>query len=169
MQATSTGIVLTAWERRRNRVLVVAVVVAAAVALWAVYHLALGIDLRAPASFGESGTTSAMGPGQVAFVSAIAALAAWGLLALLERLTRHAHRVWPVIAILALVASLGGPMSGTGLTSANRMELVGFHLLVGAVLIPLMYRTSPRRAASSKRGGDQFARTGERDRREAAA
>src|SRR6266542_1088449 len=47
MQATSTGIVLTAWERRRNRVLVVAVVVAAAVALWAVYHLALGIDLRA--------------------------------------------------------------------------------------------------------------------------
>jgi Family of unknown function (DUF6069) len=168
MQTTSAPTSRSAGPRRQARLLAVAAVVGAAVGLWAVYHLAFGIDLRAPASFGESGTTSAVGPGQVMFVSALAALAAWGLLAVLERLTVHARRVWLVIAVLALGLSLGGPMSGTGLTTANRMELVGFHLLAGAVLVPLLYRTSPRRAVSPGRGHDHLAQPEEPDRREAA-
>ncbi len=145
-------------RRRRARFLAVAAVVAAALGLWAVYHLAFGIDLRSPASFGEHGTTSAVGPGNVAFVSALAALAAWGLLAVLERLTSRARRVWLAIALLALVLSLGGPLSGTGLTAADRTELLGFHILAGAVLIPLMYRTSPKVATSAKRRREQLSR-----------
>jgi len=156
-------------RRRRARFLAVAAVVAAALGLWAVYHLAFGIDLRSPASFGEHGITSAVGPGNAAFVSALAALAAWGLLAVLERLTSRARRVWLAIALLALALSLGGPLSGTGLTAADRMELLGFHLLVGAVLIPLMYRTAPVVATSVKRRREQLARTEHPDTREPAA
>src|SRR6266498_5067142 len=132
MQMTTTVASRDAGRRRRLRLLAVAATVAAALCLWALYHLALGIDLRAPASFGEEGYTSAVGPGNVAFVSGLAAFAAWGLLAVLERITPRARRVWLVIAVLALLASLGGPMSGTGITTANRMELLGFHLIVGA-------------------------------------
>jgi membrane associated rhomboid family serine protease len=159
METPSTSMTQTAGARRRNRLLVVAAVVLAALGLWALMDLALGIDLRSPASFGEYGTTSKVGPANVAIVSAIAVLAAWGLLAALERLTPRARRVWLVIAVLVLVGSLGGPLSGSGLTTANRMELVGFHLLVGAVLIPLLYRTSPKRPASPRRARDQLPRT----------
>jgi len=130
--------------------------VLAALGLWAVMHLAFGLDLRSPASFGEEyGTSSAVGPANVAIVSAIAALAAWLLLAILERLTPKARRIWLVIALVVLVASLGGPLSGRGITTANRMELIGFHLLVGAVLIPLMFWTSPKTPASRKRGREE--------------
>jgi Family of unknown function (DUF6069) len=169
MEATVGRGAAGARDRRRARLTAVAAVVAAALGLWAVYHMAFGIDLRSPASFGESGSTFAVEPGQVALVSALAGFAAWGLLALLERLISRAQRVWLVIALLALVLSLGGPMSGTGLTTANRMELLGFHLLVGAVLIPLMYRTSPKVATPAKWRRDQLARTGQSDTREAAA
>jgi hypothetical protein len=44
------------------------------------------------------------------------------------------------------VLSLGTPLSGTGITAANRAVLVLMHLAVGGVLIPALYRTSPSRA-----------------------
>ncbi len=169
METTTTRMASTARRRRWARVLAVAATVLAALSLWAVYHLVFGIDLRSPGSFGEYGTTSAVGPANVAFVSAIAALAAWGLLAVLERLTRRARRVWLAIAVFVLLASLGGPMLGTGITAANRAELLGFHLVVGAVLIPLMYRSSRRRVASPKIGRDELRRTERTDTSEAAA
>jgi hypothetical protein len=144
-------------RRRGARLVAVTTTVATAVGLWAVY-VGLGMDLRSPA-FGEYGT-AAVGAGNVAFVSALAGIAAWGLLAVLERLSsRRARRAWLVIAVIALVASLGGPMSGTGITSANRMELMGLHLAVGAVLIPLLYRTSPKHSASSRGDRDEQHRT----------
>jgi len=142
--------------------------VLAALSLWAIYDLAFGIDLRSPA-FGEYGGTSAVGPTQVALVSALAALAAWGLMAALEGLIPNARRVWLVIAVLALAVSLGGPLSGTGVTTANRVELVGFHLLVGIVLISLMYRTSPSVSTSSQHRRHSSAGTEQPDTREAAA
>jgi apolipoprotein N-acyltransferase len=153
------------WRRRARLGSVVATVVAA-LGLWAVY-VAFGIDLRSPA-FGEYGGTAAVGAGNVAFVSALAAFTAWGPLAVLERLTPRARRMWLVIAVLALVASLGGPWSGTGITTANRVELMGFHLVVGAALIPLLYRTSAKPAASSRGGRDEH-RTEATGTREAAA
>jgi hypothetical protein len=168
MELTTGAASVDATKRRRARALAVAGTVAAALGLWAVYHLALGIDLRSPA-FGEYGGTASVGAGNVIFVSALAAFAAWGLLAVLERLTPRARGVWLVVAVLALLASLGGPMSGTGITTENRMELLGFHLLVGAVLIPLLYRTSRSRAASAKARRDEQLRLERPRSKEAAA
>jgi hypothetical protein len=45
-----------------------------------------------------------------------------------------------------LVASLGGPLSGSGITAANRAVLVLPHLAVGTVLIPALRRTAASRA-----------------------
>src|SRR5262245_9891001 len=88
----------------------VAGAVVAALAIWVVAELVLGIRLRAPEGFGASGDIDAL---NVASVSALASLAAWGSLAVLERLTPHAGRIWLVGALLLLVLSLATPLSGT--------------------------------------------------------
>lgn len=75
--------------------------------------------------------------------SLLVVLAGWGLLALLERVAARARDLWAVIAVVVLIGSLGGPLSGTGVTTANRWALVGLHLVVGVVLVRLLYRTSP--------------------------
>jgi len=54
-----------------------------------------------------------------------------------------------VIAVAALVLSLGTPLAGAGVTLANRLVLMLMHLAVGSVLIPALYRSSPRREESS--------------------
>jgi Family of unknown function (DUF6069) len=135
--------------RRRWRLLSVIASVTAALAMWVIVEHGLGLDLRAP-GFGEYGRTSDIGPGQVAFVSGLAAVAGWATMALLELLTSRARRAWIVIAPLALVVSLGGPLSGAGISAANRMGLIGLHLVAGAVLIPWLYRTSPQTVASPR-------------------
>ena len=48
--------------------------------------------------------------------------------------------------MVALRGSLGGPLSGSGVTAANRAVLVLLHLAVGAVLIPALRRTAASRA-----------------------
>ena len=131
--------------RRKARLMVVGAAVLAALAIWLVAELAFGIHLQAPA-FDNSGQASDVSALDVAVVAALLSLAGWGLLALLERLTARARRVWLIVAPLALVLSLGTPLSGTGVTSANRIVLLLMHLAVGAVLIPALYRTSPRKA-----------------------
>ena len=50
-----------------------------------------------------------------------------------------------VAAVVALRGSLGGPLSGSGITAANRAVLVLPHLAVGAVLIPALRRTAASR------------------------
>jgi hypothetical protein len=50
--------------------------------------------------------------------------------------------VWLIVAPLALVLSLATPLSGSGVTLANRTALLAMHLVVGAVLIPALARTS---------------------------
>jgi Family of unknown function (DUF6069) len=134
--------------RRRARLLAVAGAGGAALALWAVVELAFGHDLRGPA-FATNAEPSDVGPAQVLVVSLLAALAGWGLLAVLERFTARARELWAGIAVVVVIGSLGGPLSGTGVTTADRWGLVGFHLVVGAVLIPTLYRTSPWGAAAS--------------------
>lgn len=131
---------------RRARLLAVVAAVSAALILWAVIELAFGLDLRGPASATEA---LDVGPAQVVVGSLLAALAGWGLLAALERFTSRARDLWALVAVVVVIGSLGGPLSGTGVTTANRWALVGFHLVVGAVLIPLLYRTSPGRTAAS--------------------
>jgi hypothetical protein len=134
--------------RRRARFVAVAAAVSAALVLWAVVELAFGLDPHGPAS-GAATEASDVGPAQVVIGSLLAALAGWGLLALLERVTARAHDLWAVIAVVVLIGSLGGPLSGTSVTTANRWALVGLHLVVVVVLIRLLDRTSPGRAAAS--------------------
>lgn len=129
------------WQRRRVRLVAVSAAVAGAVAVWLIAQLGLGVDVRAPA-FGPSQPSLPITAGQVLSTAALASLAGWGLLAMLERWTRKAAGTWLTIAILALLLSLGGPLSGTGVTATNRAVLVALHLVVGAVLIPLLYRSA---------------------------
>jgi hypothetical protein len=134
----------TAGPRRRARLLAVAATVASAIALWALIEQVFGLDLRGP----ESGGAADVGPAQVTFVSALAAFAGWGFLAILERVTSRARSVWTTVAVVVLVASFGGPVSGTVFSQANRIGLIGLHLVVGAVPIPLLRRSTPKRSAA---------------------
>jgi len=140
-----------AGRRRRFRLLAVAGAVMAALGLWATVELGFGLDLRSPGeAFGGTGGTSDVGPLQVIIASGIGSLTGWALLALLERFSARARAVWVVIALLALLASLGGPLGGTGVTAANRAVLVCMHLLVAAIVIPSFYLSSPARSAGAE-------------------
>ena len=140
---TAEGTVTQRGELRRTRLRAVAAGVLAPLAVWALVDAGFGVDLRAPA--GASAEPADLGAGAVVTASAVAALAGWGLLALLERFTTRARTVWAVLAVLVLVVSLGGPLGGTGITAANRIALLLMHLVVAAVLIPALYRTSRTR------------------------
>jgi Family of unknown function (DUF6069) len=139
--STPAGTMTAMAARRRARPLVVVGAVMVALVVWAVAELGFGIDLRSPANGSEASWD--VNPAVVVATSGVASLAAWGLLALLERLTAYPRTVWTAIAVLALLISLGGPLSGTGVTGANRVALALMHLAVAAVLIPLLRRTAP--------------------------
>jgi hypothetical protein len=47
-----------------------------------------------------------------------------------------------VVSTAVLILSLGGPLSGEGIATANKLALVSMHLAAGAVLIPLLYRSA---------------------------
>jgi hypothetical protein len=134
--------------RRIVRLTAVAAAMASALAIWVIAELALGIDLRAPA-FDGSAETLPVRVQDVLLVSAMLSFAGWGFIAVLERLTARAGRVFLVIAVAALVLSLGTPLAGLGVTLANRLVLISMHLAVGSVLIPVLYWSSPRREENS--------------------
>jgi len=143
MAVRSETVTIAKGSRGTRRLATVTGAVLAAEALWALIDPVFGFDLRTPAFEG------AREPSDVSFLAVAvaggaAALAGWGLLALLERTTRRARRWWLAIAAVVLIVSLGGPLSGTGITAANRAALVGLHVAVAAVLVPGLYRTSPR-------------------------
>jgi hypothetical protein len=137
---TSTG-ADAVLSRRKARLLAVLAAVLGAVAVWTVVKVGFGVELRQPAKGSEPPLE--LGVGSVIFSSAIASLAGWALLAGLERFTAKARTVWTVVAGVVLLGSLGGPLSGEGVSSGNRLSLVAMHLVVGAVLITLLRRTSP--------------------------
>src|ERR687886_244550 len=137
---------ITPAERRRARLLGVAAAVLVAQAVWILAELVLGIRLQAPAGTASPEPVD-IGPLNVALASALLSLVGWAVLAGLERLTPRAHRSWLVVALVGLAASLSTPLSGTGVSTANRMVLVLMHLAVAAVVITVLYRTSPRRRA----------------------
>lgn len=132
-------------HRRPARLTAVALAVVATLAVWAVASVGFDVELRAPA-FGNASENPKIGPGTVAFTTAIGGFAAWAVLALTERLLgSRGRRTWAAIAVVALLASFGGPFSGTGVTDENRLALAAMHLAAAAVLVPLLYRTSTGR------------------------
>jgi hypothetical protein len=128
---TTTAKVITTSPRRR-RLLTVGAAVTAAVIIWSVAELA-GMHLRQPAT--GPGTASALNVGFVIAVSALASLAGWALLALLEHFTARARAIWTTVAVVFLLLSLGGPFSGHGVSTGNRLLLGLIHLVVAAIVI----------------------------------
>lgn len=128
-------------SRKSRRAAAVVAAVVAAVAVWLLIEVAIGVDLQAPA-FEGSQQGFDVGSLEVVMTSALASLAAWVLLGLLERWSRRPGPVWTWIAIGAFVVSLSGPMSGTGIPTPHRWLLALLHVVVAAVLIPLLYRTT---------------------------
>ncbi len=140
MTATPTG------ARRVPRLVAVGAAVVATLAVWAVAELALGIDVQEP-SRGDAGPIRDLAVGNVVFASAVASLAGWALLAVLERVTTRPRTIWTSIAVVLAVVSLGGPLTAVAITTASRAVLAALHVVVAAVLIPLLARTSPGRSA----------------------
>jgi hypothetical protein len=74
-------------------------------------------------------------------IALVAALAGWGLVEALERRTAHPRPTRLITAPVVLPVSLGGPLSGHGVSAGDRLALVRLRLTVAAVLIPALGRT----------------------------
>lgn len=130
----------------RNRLAVVGVTVAAAVAWWAILAPVAGLTLEA-----QQGSLMHIAAGQVFFASAAMAFAGWGLLAILERRTFNARKVWTVCAVIACLTSLGSPLS-SGIGVGAKLGLASLHLVVGAVVILGLRRTALTAAERCEEG-----------------
>ena len=126
--------------RRGERVVAVLATVVAAALVWLIATVGFGEQLYQP-GFGGSAPQE-LSIWLVAAVAGIAALAGAGVLALIERIKRRPAQVWLVVSAAVLILSLGGPLSGEGIGTANKLALVSMHLAAGAVLIPLLYRSA---------------------------
>lgn len=131
-------------SRTRSRVWAVAATVAATVAVWVLAEPVLGFDLRGPAQGGQGGTHD-VNAAAVAVAGLVASLAGWAFLVVLERFTSRARGVWTAVALVVLLLSLGGPLSGAGISTANKAWLALMHISVAATLIPLLRRPTARR------------------------
>ena len=133
-------------SERRVRLAGVAAAVLVAELIWIAAELVFDIRLQATAGNGYPEPVD-ISPLTVAVASLALSLLGWAVLSVLERLTRHARRIWLSLALVALAVSLSMPLSGTGITVGNRIVLVLMHVAVAAVVIPVLYRTSPRQLA----------------------
>jgi Family of unknown function (DUF6069) len=146
MSASTLGYTASAPAHLRlNRALGVAGGVAAALAVWAIAVPLLGIHLLV--RFGN-GAPQNVGLDVVVGASLVASLCGWGLLASLERRTARARTIWTGVALVFLLVSVSLPLSA-GTTTSTRVALALMHLAVAAVLIPVLRRSVPARAASS--------------------
>lgn len=137
----------TSAHRRKARLVAVVGSALAATVIWALATLAMG-DLNQP-SFDDRGPQPLTGA-VVVIAALTCGLLGWFVIAMLERVTSHPRRLWRIIAPLALLLSLAGPLSGHGVSGNVRLALVLMHLAVAAILIPLLSATS-----SSTRASDQ--------------
>ena len=69
-----------------------------------------------------------------------ASLAGWAVLALLEKITRYGRRIWTGLAIAVVLLSFL-PFLSAEMSTGSAVVLALVHLVVGAVLIPLLLRT----------------------------
>jgi hypothetical protein len=114
----------------------VAAAVLAALAVWVLAVPVLGLELAA-APIG--GPVQQITPIAVAAGSLCAGLSGWALLAVLERRVAEPRRTWMLVASVVLALSLATPVLG-GVDPASTATLLAMHLVVGAVLIPLLPR-----------------------------
>lgn len=129
--------------RRGDRVVAVFITALTAAVVWLIATLGFGQHLDQP-GFGGS-PAEELSIWFTAAFAGTAGLAAIGVLALIERVSRRPARVWLVVSTMLLILSLGAPLSGEGIDTANTLALVSMHLASGAVLIPSLYRSARRR------------------------
>lgn len=139
-------------SRKRLFAVVAGVIVAEVV--WLLADRVFGIHVQAPAGNGYPRPAD-IGPGTVGVAAGVLSLLGWGLLAVLERFTLRARGIWLALSLLALVASLGMPLSGSGVRPSDRAALVLMHVAVAAIVIPVLYRTSRPRAKQPVRSSTQ--------------
>jgi hypothetical protein len=121
---------------------VVLLAIAATFVLWAVESALLGVDLMARPVPGAP--AQVVGPPAIVIATMVAGLLAWALLAILEHVTTSARTIWTVVAVVALLVSLLGPLGG-GVSPSAVIGLVCMHVTAAAILIPLL----PRSVASA--------------------
>jgi hypothetical protein len=147
---------------RRERLVAVAAAVAAALLVWAIARYGAGVSPRTPA-FSTGHQPAVLTPGFVAAVSGLVSLAGWALVEVVVRRFHRPRRVWWATGLVVLGVSLSAPLSGHGVTTAQRIALACMHLAVAAVLIPMFARSAPavgrsgheRRASRARRSDPQ--------------
>lgn len=128
----------------RRRLTTVVAAVLAAVVVFYIETLLLGIDLATPTLDDQASREITVFT--VINVAVTASLIAWIGMAMLEGMINTKARVtWTVIAVVAFVVSLAGPFAGSGLELSTRFGLAAMHVVVAAILIPLIPDWPPRR------------------------
>jgi hypothetical protein len=112
--------------------------------VWAILDRAM--DGLTQPGFGSHGPER-LGIVVVVVASLVGGVLAWTALVVVERVLQRGRRTWFAIVSVALVLSLGGPLSGTGVTTGDRMALVLLHATVAAIILPLLYRSAGAPAA----------------------
>jgi hypothetical protein len=129
------------------RLMVVVAAVIAGAILWAVVTLALRIDVRTPA-LSASQPSMPLSIAYVVVYSLLGGLVGWGVLALIERIAAaRAWLIWTIVSVVALLLSFGLPLSGTGTNAGSRVVLIVFHIVIGAIVILGLLRTTSRSSA----------------------
>ncbi|TAN29491.1 MAG: hypothetical protein EPN30_02450 [Actinomycetota bacterium] len=116
----------------------------AAVLTWTIARFGAGLHLRTPA-FSGSAHPASLSANLAFFVAILVAAAGWALLVGLEHWTKHPRRLWLSAGGIAFAVSLAGPLSGHGVSAADRLGLVCMHVAVAAVVLPVLaVSSSPR-------------------------
>jgi hypothetical protein len=123
--------------KRRLRAAGVAGAVIAALAVWVVGDPLLGNDLAVE----QGGEVMSIGAGPVGLFALAASLLGWAFLELLERFTTRAGLIWSAVALLVLAASFV-PLLAADASDSTKVVLGLAHLAVGAVLIPVFWRST---------------------------
>lgn len=125
------------------RALAVAATVAAAALVWLVGEPLLGNDLVV-----EQPGQAPLDLSLASFVVITlgASLAGWAVLALLEKITRYGRRIWTGLAVAVVLVSFL-PFLSAQMSTGSAVVLGLVHVVVGAVLVPLLLRVP--------RGGDE--------------
>ena len=112
--------------------------VVAAVANLAVFFVArevFGISFDMPYRGSE---LEPLPPGMVVAASAVPALVAAALFGLLGLFLQRPLRVFQVIALLALLASFGGPLSLSDVGTSTRVGLIAMHVVAAAAIVGVL-------------------------------
>lgn len=125
-------------KRHGVRALITLAAALAAILVYTIVVLVLGIEVRVPESFG-SRTLIPLTFDSVVGAAIIAAVAGWALLTVLELVTKKARLIWTVVAVVVFLFTL--PYM-PGFRIVDRVVLVLLHTALAAVLIIGMRRTT---------------------------